>query len=577
MNIWMGWIKRESGSQGYGAIGDKGRAYGLYQFDYRYALVPFLRYLVSRDSKYYEFQPFAKHAQGSSALVNNENLHQLFIRFSADLDFCNTQDDYAKEQYYKPAADYMKRKWGMDPNNHSSVFRGSLFSMAIRSGQENGAARMHQTGTEEEILRKAYATYGDEDAGRWPNQLADALEALRFETASNVARNWLQIGDSGNDVRYMQTMLIMCGYSCGSAGADGQFGKDTEKSLKEFQLNMGLFVDGQYGEKSASILLEVISVMGAPKKKPDFTAERLIQEIEAVYKMAHNGGYIYSDSTVLPPCADHKISCDRLEARALWNLGMTDQRKGGEVCSTFPAWFEKHGFEKVTDKKKLKVGDMIFVDDERHNNVPDWKWHMFTIKDYNPKSGMCHKFDCGSNERIKANQPFYVQLEEWGGSKKFRFAYRTPYMERKKGPLDGTYVIQSAVNRDYVIDITGGSAKTGANCQLYKKNGTGAQTFKLEHIKDGYYRIVNVQSGKVLDAKAAGAANKTNIWQYDWNGTNAQLWLPRKNADGSYTFVSRLNKTYVIDLSGANASNKRNIWLYKDNGTNAQKWYLVKA
>lgn len=573
-SIWMGWIKRESGAQGYGAIGDGGRAYGLYQFDYRYALIPFLRYLVSVDSRFYEFQPYAKYAQGSAQLINNSALHELFRKWAKDARFCAAQDDFAIEQYYKPAADYMRRKWGMDADAHSAVFRGSLFSMSIRSGQENGAARMHQNGTEVEILRKAYATYGNEDAGRWPAQLADALRALAEEKAAQYGRNWLQIGDVGNDVKTMQEMLIRCGYDCGSAGADGDFGKDTERAVKAFQLNMGLFVDGQYGEQSASILLEVISVMGSRKTKPDFTAERLTQEIEAVYKMAHNGGYVYSDSTVLPPCADHKISCDRLEARALWNLGMTDQRKGGEVCSTFPAWFEKHGFEKITDKKRLKCGDMVFVDDERHNNTPDWKWHMFTIKDYNPKSGMCHKFDCGSNARIRANQPFYVQLEEWGGAKRFRFAYRTPYLP--SGPLNGTYVIESAVNRNFAVDVKSASTATGANVQLYKKNGTQAQTFILEHVKDGYYRIRNVKSGKVLDVTGGKALNRTNVQQYVWNETKAQLWKPEKNADGSYTFVSALNKSYVLDLSGANATNGRNIWIYKKNGTKAQEWFLVK-
>lgn len=573
MNIWMGWIKRESGSQGYGAMGDKGRAYGLYQFDYRYALVPFLRYLVTRNSKYYEFQPFAKYAQGSSALVNNENLHQLFIRFATDLDFCNAQDDYAKDQYYKPAADYMKRKWGVDPNDHSSVFRGSMFSMAIRSGQENGAARMHQTGTEEEILRKAYATYGLEDAGRWPVQLKDALQALKEEREAQ-QRNWLQRGDMGDGVKIMQIMLIKIGYDCGPAGADGSFGADTEAALKRFQLNMGLFVDGQYGEKSASMLMEVVSVMGAAKKQPNFTNEQVVDTTAGVYKMAHDGKYKYGDSQVLPPCADHVISCDRLEARTLWNLGMTDQRKGGEVIATFPAWFEAHGFKKITNKAQLQGGDMVFVDDERHNNTPDWKWHMFTLVSYDPKTGMCRKYDCGSDPRIQAKQPFYVQLEEWGGSRKFRFAYRTPYT---KGPLDGTYVIETAVDRNFAMDVRGASTNSKANIQCYQKNGTQAQTFILQHVSGGYYKISNIKSGKVVDVQSCRAANRQNIWQYEWNGTKAQLWKPIKNADGSYTFESAINKDYCIDLRGAKAVNSQNIYLYKKNGTAAQQWFLVKV
>lgn len=403
---------------------------------------------------------------------------------------------------------------------------------------------------------------------------ADVIRGIFRPKYAQNARTWIQRGDSGAEVEEMQEILVSIGYDCGRAGVDGQFGEDTERAVKAFQLYAGLFVDGQCGVKTWGALREVYNVMGKAKEKPDFTSEAIISESGNVYKMAHDGKYHYADSAVLPPCADHKISCDRLEARTLWNLGMTDQRKGGEVVSTFPAWYEAHGFKKITNKAQLKGGDMVFVDDERHNNTPDWRWHMFTLVSYDPKTGMCRKYDMGSDARIQGKQPFYVQLEEWGGSKRFRFAYRTPYT---KGALDGTYVIESAVNRDYVIDVKGASAATKANVQVYKKNGTQAQTFILQHVENGYYKIENIKSHKVLDVAGGKALNRQNIWQYDWNGTKAQLWKPIKNDDGSYTFISAINKSYVIDLRGAQAVNGQNIYLYKSNGTNAQKWYLVKV
>lgn len=389
-------------------------------------------------------------------------------------------------------------------------------------------------------------------------------------------KNYLSKGDTGEGVRRMQTMLIGLGYSCGASGADGMFGSDTEQALKRFQTNMRLDSDGLYGKKSAAILEEVFGYMGVVKKTPDFTPDEFVEAVAAVYKMAHNGGYVYSDSQTLPPCADKRISCDRLEARALWNLGFTDQRKGGEVVSTFPAWLEAHGFKKITNKAQLQAGDFVFVDDERHNNTPDWKWHVFTLVSYDPKSGMCRKYDCGNNDRIKGSQPFYVQLEEWGGQRRFRFAYRSTYTKPTKGTLDGTYVIESAVDRNFALDINGASVSAKANLQLYKKNGTAAQSFRLEHMGNGYYRIINTKSGMAVDVSGAKVINRRNIWQYTINGTDAQLWKPIKNSDGSYTFQSALKSDYVMDLSGAKAVNKRNIHLYKKNGTAAQKWYLVK-
>lgn len=67
-------------------------------------------------------------------------------------------------------------------------------------------------------------------------------------------RNWLQKGDSGSEVKEMQELLIANGFDCGSSGADGEFGDDTEKAVKAFQAKYELTVDGQYGEKSKAKL-----------------------------------------------------------------------------------------------------------------------------------------------------------------------------------------------------------------------------------------------------------------------------------------------------------------------------------
>ena len=54
----------------------------------------------------------------------------------------------------------------------------------------------------------------------------------------------LSQGDSGDAVKTMQAMLIVCGYSCGSTGADGDFGANTLAALQSFQKAAGLTVDG---------------------------------------------------------------------------------------------------------------------------------------------------------------------------------------------------------------------------------------------------------------------------------------------------------------------------------------------
>ena len=64
----------------------------------------------------------------------------------------------------------------------------------------------------------------------------------------------LKIGSSGKEVATMQIMLINCGYDCGKAGADGDFGNNTLAALRKFQSDNGLLVDGIYGPKTKAAL-----------------------------------------------------------------------------------------------------------------------------------------------------------------------------------------------------------------------------------------------------------------------------------------------------------------------------------
>ncbi|GHH86290.1 serine/threonine-protein kinase [Streptomyces capitiformicae] len=56
-----------------------------------------------------------------------------------------------------------------------------------------------------------------------------------------------QYGDENKRVTQVQCMLVNRGYGIGSAGVDGQFGKDTLAAVKQFQSDKRLSVDGDVG------------------------------------------------------------------------------------------------------------------------------------------------------------------------------------------------------------------------------------------------------------------------------------------------------------------------------------------
>lgn len=67
----------------------------------------------------------------------------------------------------------------------------------------------------------------------------------------------LKKGAKGDEVKAMQILLIGYGYSCGSKGADGSFGGDTDKALRAYQKAKGLTIDGSCGAKTWTSLLGV--------------------------------------------------------------------------------------------------------------------------------------------------------------------------------------------------------------------------------------------------------------------------------------------------------------------------------
>ena len=67
--------------------------------------------------------------------------------------------------------------------------------------------------------------------------------------------NVLRKGAKGDNVKALQILLIGRGYSCGSYGADGDFGTATYNAVKAYQKDKGLSVDGVCGPKTWAKLL----------------------------------------------------------------------------------------------------------------------------------------------------------------------------------------------------------------------------------------------------------------------------------------------------------------------------------
>lgn len=70
----------------------------------------------------------------------------------------------------------------------------------------------------------------------------------------------LRRGDTGADVVNLQRALILAGYKLPKYGADGDFGKETEKAVNAFKKAHGLKVDGICGKKVIAALKRELGI-----------------------------------------------------------------------------------------------------------------------------------------------------------------------------------------------------------------------------------------------------------------------------------------------------------------------------
>ena len=141
--------------------------------------------------------------------------------------------------------------------------------------------------------------------------------------------------------------------------------------------------------------------------------------------------------------------------------------------------------------------------------------------------------------------------------------------EEEDRPIeDGQYAITNAGSPYNVLGVN------GDNIELSTYLGQKAQLFNVTYVDDGYYKIASASTGKVLDVKYASSVSGTDLWTYEWNDSDAQLWKFVQNSDGTYQIRSKLGT--VIDITNGQLIPGTNIQMYTSNNTGAQKWKLEK-
>ena len=169
--------------------GDGGNACGKYQFDYRYALLPFIKYCYSSDpTAFKEFKTFARYTDGQKGLLQgNSKLYTAWkkiYRRNPEL-FKAYQDSFAKQQYYDVTERYLSSLFGISIAGRPDAVKGAVFSYAIQHGSYSAALAVKNAGiknstSNKTFLNKLYAYRMSQYPAYYSRYISEKNAALRL-------------------------------------------------------------------------------------------------------------------------------------------------------------------------------------------------------------------------------------------------------------------------------------------------------------------------------------------------------------------------------------------------------------
>jgi hypothetical protein len=141
----------------------------------------------------------------------------------------------------------------------------------------------------------------------------------------------------------------------------------------------------------------------------------------------------------------------------------------------------------------------------------------------------------------------------------------------------GAYYSLVSVRSDKALDVLGADTADGAWVrQAGRVAGSASQQWQLKPVADGYYELVNRNSGKVLGVRGASQQSVAAVEQQSDRGAAAQQWRMVDVGGSAVKFVSR-GSGLVLDVWGGSSGEGVPLIQYADKGSTNQQWKLVKA
>ena len=129
-------------------------------------------------------------------------------------------------------------------SSYKSVYNVLKLAQSVREASDAVLTKYERPANQGESAQIKRATNGEKYYNKYVSGTADEGVLLKK-------------GCKGEDVKQLQRFLIDAGYPLPQYGVDGDYGTETEKAVKQFQLDNGLPGSGKYDAKTQALLLKV--------------------------------------------------------------------------------------------------------------------------------------------------------------------------------------------------------------------------------------------------------------------------------------------------------------------------------
>lgn len=191
------------------------------------------------------------------------------------------------------------------------------------------------------------------------------------------------------------------------------------------------------------------------------SVQEFLDEAQKVADYVRENEFNYGDAPINPAINNDAklVSCDRFVGWVLYNIGFTDQPETqGLTVHVLRDYCQDKGWEEITDVNQLQAGDIVFT-----NNNGDPYGHTFICASERSADGTYTRYDCGSQTRIRSQQPFYEPING------FTTAFRPNLSETstKLGEFQGTIRIRRVTPNKNIGEVknTGGGATVSVDTE----------------------------------------------------------------------------------------------------------------